>query len=260
MEISDFIVYRFEQEQKIENAYKRALQYATLSLPFTVNRMNFNDLSKRFNNVVKGKFSEFVFEDFLLANGCNADFDSGATPFWLNDNYDFGLKGYEWDCKNNFINQPISAFSESDFLSLPALIPDRHDNDQFNRWIKSGNPKNAFVFTFIEKGKVQTFDLSSAQINLFSRAIKYYKGRTVKEEPFEKEVFFDEFKLSNLMTVIQPKPVDMLVGPMLTWQQKDVFEKCAPQVFGNNLIKTRITNRVAPCINLPSFKDFIREF
>lgn len=183
---------------------EKAVNYALLSLPFTVNRMDISKLGNRILNIAKGKIAEGLFEHYCRQNNIPADFASCKTPFWKPDKRDFILDGAEWDLKNNFIYHSGSFYS--DYTQLPALVPDKHSADQ---WAARRNAKNQpersvkFLFTFMKgaglnngkRGKsFLEIKLSNKQLRLLERAFEKYRGKDQSSKPFETETFWKKME------------------------------------------------------------------
>jgi len=254
----DFTLYPLDNEAELVKAHQNAMDYAALSLPFTVNRMNLASVENRFRNIFKGKLAEHIFESFLKSLSIEADFEAGNTPFWLSDRFDFRWNNYDWDIKNNFVNHNLNQLSGTRKLQLPNLIPDRHANDQWGKWLQHSNRSTkAFVFTFMCKQDIPVMKLNKQQLSLLDRAIRYYQNRIVNSQPFDEIIFLQEFYASNRFDNIKLKPVNMLIGAYCNEHHCTYFQKKSAQVFGENLFKTIITNQFAESKDLPAFKDLL---
>lgn len=258
MTTDDYILFRLDDSSSLSKAYQNSLDYAALSLPFTINRMNLQSIESRFQNIFKGKLAENTFRFFLKSQSIDADFEAGETPFWLSDHFDFRWKNYDWDIKNNFVNHKLQSLSDTQKIQLPNLIPDRHSKDQWGKWLQHHQrSRKAFVFTFMSKQDVPDFKLSKHQINLLERANRYFQNRTILEQPFDDKVYLQEFHADDQLPKSNFKPMNLLVGAYGNESHTKHFQKKNPAVFGENLFKTIIANRCAESSDLPAFKDLL---
>ncbi|MCS6782948.1 MAG: hypothetical protein RMI89_03525 [Gloeomargarita sp. SKYBB_i_bin120] len=104
---------------------RSAVHYALLSLPFTTNRMQINDLQQRVVNIAKGKIAEGMVREFCRRYAPSADFETTATPYYQVDKRDFLFRCLEWDIKTNFYS--IENPSSEQVMDFPALVPNRSD-------------------------------------------------------------------------------------------------------------------------------------
>ena len=99
---------RIQIENRLyERLVLEAVEYAILSLPYTINRMELKETSTRI--------------------------DTCQTPFYQPDRRDFILGREEWDLKNNFLHHRGPVLPPDDYYELPGLIPDRGQWDQWSK-------------------------------------------------------------------------------------------------------------------------------
>ena len=130
----------------------KAVRYALISVGFTYNRMEKEVIMTRIENIAKGKIAEGLFSYYCESVDIGPDFDACTTPFWMPDQRDFLWYDGEWDIKNNFITCSDSDFDTLDFTSLPALIPNKFDGDQWSKRNDQYHKKSrytAYLFTFM---------------------------------------------------------------------------------------------------------------
>ena len=203
MSESEVIIVNNTPPRIYADIIKESVMYALISLPFTVNRMNLEDLNSRIENIAKGKIAERLFRFFCSENLIPADFKQCTTPFYQVDRRDFILNGLEWDIKNNYIYHSGNELKEFNYTDLPALVPDRNPNDQWEKREVSYFGKSSsvcYLFTYLKASNRDKRDpffkinLSKSQQKFLINLIDNYKGETFKEPPFEEDWFWKEMK------------------------------------------------------------------
>ncbi len=282
----EIIFYEVNDENKIKDIVDKSVKYAILSLPFTINRMEIEDVDRRLLNIIKGKIAEYMFFDFCDEKGINIDKDSCSTPFYQVDKRDFLFGDYECDIKNNYIWKTEGL----EYIKLPALVPNRHDFDQWSKRNESYFGKKVmFLFTFIEQGELRngmrnyTFleiKLDDHQKELLRETCNTYQGKPQNEPPFDfdEDEFLEEFFKTNQTIVAKyPKPIKLIITGYATKEEFDLFKdtngKGTPTnymnypwqnwyeqtdngaKFLNGVIITKIKNATCPIYLLPSIKS-----
>lgn len=176
-----------------------ALKYALISVAFTYNRMEKNDLNTRIANITKGKIAEGLFHKYCADNGIYLDFQSCTTPFWMPDLRDFLWLGGEWDIKNNYFYCDEHEFQHFDTTLLPALIPNKNINDQWSKRNENHHADTrftAFVFTFMRLHPLNkhffNIKITEDQYQLISAISSKYNRIHSMEMPFSEQWFFDQ--------------------------------------------------------------------
>lgn len=239
--------------------------------------MRLKNINTRILNIYKGKLAEGLLKDYADQHGLKMDFSAGESGFWTRDSFDFLFDGIQWDLKNNFTrNQNPLPLQE--YLHLPALVPSRHDEDQWQRSIKAEN--KGFLFTFMAQHDfpgLRAIKLSGAQIDFIRSANQGEVDRS--EKPFEEDWFFDELSKRGERPFIEHSGIPELVitgyctkeqyamfletdgiehfnYAMYTgkWYKLDAQNRLN---FRGGLVRTRIKNATCPIEALPSFKSFI---
>jgi len=254
---------------------EKSLRYAIISLPFTINRMSISSLKQRIENIAKGKIAEEIFFLFARQNELPVNPAPCRTPFFQADRRDFVLFDAEWDIKNNFLVHYDKILPGS-YTHLPALIPDKHRHDQ---WAQRNVHKIeqscdvAFLFTFMKwkdnrcntsKGFFD-FSLTKEQNDLLVRAWQKYKGKTLNEIPFDKTIFWHEWKrlgrnapFCNLKIYEFPP---LVIAGYAMKKEFPFFEIVRRnQKFLQGVLHTRIKNRGLPIKKLPSFASLFPRF
>ncbi len=190
---------------------EECVNYAIISLPFTVDRMNLANPVLQALNIAKGKIAERIFEFFCNGNGLNLDFDSCSTAFWCTDKRDFLFGGMEWDLKNNFVYCTNSLLTNR-YIDLPALIPDRfsptlNNPQKMDQWHKRNHKQFAcsagvgFIFTFMKGATLINgnrglyfleIKLSKKQLEFIENLYREFGGRPQTNEPFTQTWFWGE--------------------------------------------------------------------
>ncbi|MEA3317743.1 MAG: hypothetical protein U9R54_07275 [Bacteroidota bacterium] len=270
-----------------------AIKYALISFPFTINRMQINNINKRIYNISKGKIAEGIFEYFCTENSINTDFELCQTPFYKPDNRDFIFDNSEWDIKNNFIYHNTERFSENKYTDLPALIPSRNSHDQWGKrnikkfdFTKSVN----YVFTFMkisDKSKYSSFfdiNLSNKQIEFIEKLSSKYRNSKQNSKPFEDDWFWENMRcLKNGEPSFNLRETPSLVitgyanykywdlfkitnknenNSYIDYNKKEWYKKLNNEKlsFLDGTIITRIPNATVPVSMLPSFSSLFPYF
>jgi len=266
MNANEIIFFKVNNKRKLNEIIKKSAEYAFLSLPFTIDRMNYGfdkiSISKRINNIFKGKIAEELFFTFCSEKKIPIDNSKCITPYYMTDKRDFLYDNYEFDIKNNFY---WDTGNFKDFIKLPALVPDRHSKDQ---WSKRNNSlfgkKPAFVFTFMKHGEVINkkryykfveIILDDNDYNLLQEKIKQYKGIPLENEPIDMKNFLDDINIKFKQNEIDY--MELIITAYATEEHFPIFKKVGGTKFLNGAISTRIDNREAPIEKLPSFLSLI---
>ncbi|GGE43319.1 hypothetical protein [Psychroflexus planctonicus] len=222
-----------------------ALRYALLSAPFTVDRMallgkkeKHQATTQRIFNIFKGKLAESLFEYFCHINALQADFDVCTTPYYQIDKRDFSYGNLEFDIKNNFIYHAGDFFS--DYKKLPALIPNRFPNDQWDSRLKPFIKQEVgYIFSFMKaaglhnqkRGKYFVeLKLTKQQTDFIHSYFMKYQGLPQNEAVFKAEKYIHEIlkseELSDLYKIhFYPKLVVAGSADKMHW---DVFKNIGP--------------------------------
>ena len=255
-----------------DKAVNDSLEYAILSIPFTLNRMKIQNISRRIINIAKGKLSEIIFIEFCVKNDIPIRVDICETPFYMPDKKDFILGNEEWDLKNNFLYHNGSTLNSSEYKNLPALVPNRGKWDQWSKrntiLHKSKCDESIFLFSFmkgwdIKDGKKDnpfiSFQISDSQRKFIESLQKKYSRKQVKQPPFSKSWFWNEMKMRGndfiFHTNISFRPNLILMGyaNCAVW---NMFENFTPKSFHSDYFAIRINNKGAHFRNLKSFLSF----
>jgi len=274
---SEIIVHKCSSDDEFKLLSQRAFQYALISLPFTVDRMKLRNIKSRILNIYKGKLAEGLLENFALQNQLKIDFEAGESGFWTRDLFDFSYRGIEWDLKNNFTHAQ-EALPPGEYLNLPALVPNRHQEDQWQKAQKSD--KKGFLFSFMTQNEFP----NQKQIKLSGAQTEFVKQLNTgdvdrNEKPFQESWFFEELEKRGPKPQIEHSQIPNLVitGYCLPehyaqFLDTDGIDHFNYAMFGGKwytlddknrlnfrggLIRTRIRNATCPIAALPSFKSFI---
>jgi len=267
---------------------QQSVEYAIISLPFTIDRMAIPNPIQRALNIAKGKLAELLFRKFCAENSIPADFNSCATPFWTIDKRDFVLNNKEWDIKNNFMYYPKTKYS-GNYIDLPALVPNRFTGDQWTKRYQhlfSATDGVSFLFTFLKNADLINgnrgagfleIKLSAQQNTFLSELYSKYKGQAQTKEPFSSQWFWENMnkKGHNNYYTLLDKP-DLYITGYAENAHYNLFKNTGPLDINNqyeNYIKpkwyiksqkgscnflqgtlwTTITNATTPITSLPSF-------
>jgi len=268
MESNEIIQIQLPDKQ-FDTAIYDSLEYAILSIPFTINRMEIQNLSTRIINIAKGKLSEIVFKEFCITNEIPIRIDLCETPFFQPDKKDFILGNEEWDLKNNFLFHGGPTLNTSEYLKLPALIPNRGKWDQWSKRNtvihKSDCDESIILFSFMKgwdlKGGKRDNPFLSFQISdeqsIFLKTLQIkYSRKKIKHSPFSKTWFWNEMKKwgDNFIyhANISYRPTLILMGYSNT-NSWGMFETITPKSLHSRNFAIRIKNKGANFKNLKSF-------
>lgn len=262
-----------------------AVNYAIISIPFTVNRMNLNGLKSRILNTAKGKIAEGLFKAFCSANNIPVNFNACQTPFYDVDRRDFLLDQYEWDIKNNFYHCDNTIYN-GNFTEFPALVPNRFTGDQWSKKddvINNNSIGVRFLFTFLKLDDLNStlsfidIDISPEQEEYLMGLVNKYKGNPQQNAPYSEDSFWNKFNSlgGNVKKKIFFYP-DLVITGYAGDGQWDNFSNTGPNnrdnafekyimpewyhksksgalFFLNGTLRTKITNMTVPVSYLPSF-------
>jgi len=252
-----------------DKAVNDSLDYALLSIPFTFNRMKINDLSKRIINIAKGKLSEIIFKEFCINNDIPIKVDLCETPFYMPDKKDFILGNEEWDLKNNFLYHDGPILMSSEYMQLPAFVPNRGKWDQWSKKNILLHPtecdESIFLFSFMKgwdlKDKKRdnpflSFQITKDQSVFLESLQRKYQRKKFDQSPIKISWFWEQMKErssdyiyhSNL--AFRPALILMGYSSKKEWKQ---FDAISPNTFKSNYFSIRIKNMGASFLNLKSF-------
>ncbi|MCS7005904.1 MAG: hypothetical protein NZM38_11340 [Cytophagales bacterium] len=261
---SELIFFHQVPPSHFQKMVRQAAEYAILSIPFTFNRMGIESISKKILNIAKGKVAEYMFRYFCFQSDIQVDFESCQTPFYQPDRRDFLWNGKEWDIKNNFLYYSKEFLNPESYLKLPALIPNQHENDQWQKRLTSYfQLPVAFLFTFLKNGNrygenfMEIF-VSSRQLKILHHFYRQYQGKAQLLPPFKEKEFWNEF--STFQIEISHQPTLVITG-YATQQEWSLFRDSGNGIrfYGEGVLKTVINNRFCWIEQLPSFRSMIQK-
>ena len=207
MKESDIIIVDKIRTNEYDEIVNSAVKYSIISLPFTIDRMRIRNEKRRALNIAKGKIAEDLFKWYCTHNNIDVDFESCQTPFWKTDKRDFLLDGYEWDLKNNFLYLSGQFFDR--YIQLPALIPNKHQSDQWSTRSEKKIQQSdgvKYLFTFMkgagltsgERGEYfLNINLSRRQENILNKLYVKHNGLPTTSEPLNETDFWNDFLSDN---------------------------------------------------------------
>jgi hypothetical protein len=285
---NEIIIVNGISDIEYNSIIQECVEYAIISLPFTVNRMSISNETQRALNIAKGKLAEALFRKFCAKNNIPANFDICSTPFWTVDNRDFVLHNKEWDIKNNYIYYPKDIFNFN-FVDLPALVPNRFEGDQWSKRTQNLIAESkgvCFLFTYLKNadlinGKRSTdfleIKLSEYQQTFLRSLYQQYKGKPQANEPYTSQWFWEKMEANgnNQYFVLHTRPELIITGyaddhhwklfentgvldrnnhlqnaVKLKWYTKSPKGSCN---FLNGTLWTTITNATTPVASIPAF-------
>ncbi len=285
MEAKDIIFYKPTNSINLIEALQKAVSYALISFPFTVNRMNLKNEKYRIHNIVKGKIAEILLALFAEEQNIKLDFKAGETPFWRSDNFDFSFQGAAYDLKNNYV-QSANLLPEENYLKLPALVPNRFEKDQWSKRNDKaeGVENRGYVFSFLTEDKTshtRLFDLriSIQTLDFLTRLTEQFSDFRDEKEPFTETWFWDAFsKIGEIPKIVLNRIPTLIICGAAKEKHFSFFADTDDKTchgyrlytgqwyenrpeggisFCNGLINTRIKNATCPMAALPSFKSIL---
>ena len=214
---------RIQIENRLyERLVLEAVEYAILSLPYTINRMELKETSTRIVNIAKGKLSETLFIHFCRANEIPLRIDTCQTPFYKPDRGQWD----QWSKRSDCLHQP-----ETEAV--------------------------CFLFSFMKgwQGKQPFLTVSfTPEQHAFLDEMIARVGQ--ESEPYDPDWFWSELrtrgggKRFNQRLFMHPELIICgFAGP----GELDRFQELKPQTFGSGAMRTRIQNRGLAVQYLPSF-------
>jgi len=283
----DEIITYHPDEKTYDMLVYQAVNYAVISSPITVNRMNIDDVSERIQNIAKGKLAEMLFVEYCNESGVGISTEECTTPFYQVDRRDFLLGDFECDIKNNFFwNTGTQSPIEELIIKFPALVPNRWEGDQWSKRNESYFGKRVmFIFTFMQAGYLKDGDridgilsinLSKSQKEYLIQLTKRYQGKPQDKEPYTPEEFWKEFgQVKFIITKRSPLYITAYATSehfhlfrdtdgrhVSPHYQQNPFQNWYEQTprgakFLGGAIFTRIKNATCPIVLLPPFKEFV---
>jgi len=255
-------IIRVQIENSLYNRLvKDAVEYAIISLPYTINRMKLRDLTSRITNIAKGKISEMIFTTFCEENDIPIQTEKCQTPFYEPDKRDFILGREEWDIKNNFLKHDNPILTHTNYLEFPALIPNRGNWDQWSKrkeYLHAPETNSVcYLFSFMKgwegKQPFLSIALTDEQLSFLTFLVK---SRNQYKKPYTQDWFWEKMHEKGSGT---PYTFQLNFHPELVLcgiaQEKEFinFKHLEPQSFCDGVFKTRIKNKGTQIKNLSSF-------
>ncbi len=267
---NEIIIFNDIETTQYERIIESSLKYAIISIPFTINRMDIGNIEQRIINIAKGKIAEGLFKEYCKRNGIAISDKECITPFYKPDKRDFILNGFEWDIKNNFIYHDNEILEISEYIKLPALIPNRSSWDQWGKKDSKFIPESKgvkFLFTFFKN--LDSYQKGRNFINLvltenqkqFILAI-YEKHKSLKFDyaPYTENWYWNEFfTISDVKQILYsvvhyPRFIITGFADNNSW---DKFVDLPPTRISNGVMKTIIENKACRIGKLEAFKSYI---
>ncbi len=263
------ILNKFDSLQ-YERIMREVISSSLLSFPFTYQQVELRQIKIKIEKLIKGKFAEALFKYFCEANELPTNFDACETGYNKPKKRDFIFENIEFDLINNYLYHPNQLLSSSNYLELPALIPNKNEYDFWSQrnHCKLAKSKHAgFVFTLLKnadgfgpKKQFFEFDISIAQIKFLQELRQSYGNTKVPNKPFEEAFFWDEFlnRGGPFEFSFNNKPI-LIIGPVASANQWHLFQDLGkqPRTFGQQVLRTVISNMGCKWSELPSFYSIL---
>jgi len=258
MKLNQNLSYSFSSDEYLP-ALKRARRYALISLPWTINRMAYTrdrpGLERRLRNIILGKLPEYLITKVLQDYSVRFDLQAGETNFWKQDNFDILLyiNGHveEWDLK--CLTTYFKEIEPSEWLELPALIPDRHTHDQWslrNRTVRASTLQKRFLFVFLDHPGLH-IQLTPEQVTTYHKIIAHPKQYLRQ----------DDFILRTLGDVplqLDSKYLRLVISAVAGPDEWGLFQSVPARTYWPGTpVHTRIRNKGVAVKYLPAFLEII---
>ncbi|MFC2185978.1 hypothetical protein ACFCT7_01590 [Fulvivirgaceae bacterium LMO-SS25] len=266
MNSSEILILDKLDTLQYERIMREVISTSLLSFPFTYQQVELQQIKIKIEKLIKGKFAEALFKYFCEANKFSIDFDACETGYHKPKKRDFIFENIEFDLINNYLYHPNQLLSAKDYLELPALIPNKHKYDFWAQrdHCKLTKSKHAgFIFTFLKnadsferRNQFFEFDVSIAQVKFLQELRQSYGNTKVPNKPFDEVFFWEEFlnRGGPFEFSFNHKPI-LVIGPVASTNQWPLFNDLGnkPHTFGQQVLKTVISNMACKWRELPSF-------
>lgn len=273
----DLIFYEANDKIKLDEVLQEALRNVLLSLPFVDSFHLFNNKKALIESLMLNRIPAVLFK--LFAEEHNLNIQSSTSNFWQKPVFDFLYHKTAFKIMHQWVETENNLAPE-EYLYLPALIPNRFEDDIWQKRIELSDrvEKNEFLFTFMHRKRETLTDIKiSSEILKFLSAVatKYGKWEG-RNKPYCENVFWSAFaekgELPNVSLAFIPK---LIIAGVAGENEFSFFadtddktnhayrlyhsrwyeiERGGGLSFCNGLIQTRIKNATCPMEALPSFK------
>ncbi|NEN24821.1 hypothetical protein G3O08_15065 [Cryomorpha ignava] len=274
--------YTPEDKIKLESALHESLKKVILSLPFTSSYHSFKNKNVLISKLVLKNIPIVLFR--LFAEEQNLKIENDNLGFWCTSPSDFTYQKTAFKLIHHCLESESRLPTDS-YLSLPALIPNRFEQDVWEKRneIKAGMDKNAFLFTF-SHGKSQVisdFTIRPEILKFLQNVVEKYGHWQGAEQPYSENDFWAAFAKKGELPKISVIQFPTLIiagvagetafsffadtdaktnhGYRLYQGKWYEIEPGGGLSFCNGLIKTHIKNATCPMEALPSFKSYIED-
>lgn len=204
--------------------------------------------------------------------------------FWKTNHSDFQMHGQSWVVMNKTMRSS-SILKAEDFVFLPALIPNRFEDDRWGQKILPDGKVNHFVFTFLRQVSAGSSKLG---ITLPQNVLSFLRDLSVKYQaqdllsaPYTLDWFWNKVdQLGGILQNFQATRYELVICgiadsnffkyfsdtdgysefsyALYTGKWYDV-ESDGALVFRNGALQTHFKNATCPMAALPSFLGQIRD-
>lgn len=248
--------------ERIENRIiNKAINYALLSVAFTTKKLDLASISRKMENISKGKIAELMFQHFMIQNKLPVNFSSCQTPFYLPSKRDFIMDEYEWDIKNSFVRTK-HVLNPEELIELPALIPNRTSSPLFtDHWEKRNEIKHStskgvrFVFTFMERPKEMDFmsiKIRNLHLSFYEKLKKQHPYQKGKQTPFTETWFWNELSKIDFPVYQLNQKLSLYITSWAGAEHFPFFFNTERKNFEDK-IYTKMRNKTIKIHRLPSF-------
>lgn len=276
----DVIAFQVENKIQLHSILNAALRNAIIETPFCHNSNSVSETihSNFERNVALGLFREYAAEALIPLS-----WKSGSAFYNVNFDFDWGENSF---LLMNKMVRKAEAFDSNEYVFLPALIPNRFDNDRWaTKQSDSSGKTPSFVFTFLDTGN--SIDLANTYYNAISPELeawlsvlkRRYKNSSVNNSPFTEEWFLNEVSRRGGLPLLKPgfKPSLIITGVCMPehygfFSDTDGFSEFAyalytgrwyevksPGVlsFRKGIVLSKFKNATCPMAALPSFSELM---
>ncbi|MGD9899609.1 MAG: hypothetical protein AB7T22_10845 [Calditrichaceae bacterium] len=257
---SDEIVKIYVSKNLLIKALTESKHYGAVSLPWTINRMQYDltrrGFEKRLRNIVLGKLPEIFIREAFHRLNIPADFNKGSTPYWQSDLFDLMIcingESEEWDIKS--LNMDLEKVKTDEIVDLPVLVPNNYDMDQ---WAKRGkcaysmSRRKRYLFTFLNSFGLNV-PLSQEQFQNFQKIV-------ANKAYYENQKDYILRMIGPIEVTMDKNETYMLITGCAGPEEWQFFDDIPPgSKFLNGLFATRIKNKGCAVRDLPAARNLLR--
>lgn len=220
MKAEDVTFYKPARSDKLRESLQKEVERALISFPFWANRTKIKNVKFGIHTLIKNRLSKNLFALFAEEQNINLNFKTGEKSFEYDPGFDFSFENTAWHIQNKFV-QNSKLLTAEEYVYLPALIPNRFEDDQWSKRNKKpeGQEGAGYLFTFLNEDPDKNkplFDLHLNQgvIDFLSTLKSKYETENTEKPSYTEDWFWNEFlKIGEIPKIkINKKPILVIAG------------------------------------------------